>query len=202
MGCRSGVRPPVAKLFFALNSDHAVATWPVTTNQMLDETGIALESIVPWIEWNFLNRFSWSNVCDDLPFNDTDCIHCSGSLIIRLTNLPKDRIIFGICCSLISFISYLDHLVFFDFANEATLDGTVWIKRRKQLYDRGMDPWTTTPVNALCLLHCTTLTLPAFFQCVRLFQTTPEGIFLFVRSCSKHVLCSTREPPFSTKVLW
>ena len=42
-------------------------------------------------------------------------------------------------------------LSFLDFANEPTLDGMVRIKRRKQLYDRGMDPWPTTPVNALCL---------------------------------------------------
>ena len=41
---------------------------------------------------------------------------------------------------------------FVDCANEPSVDGMVWIKGRKQLYNRGMDPWPATPVNALCLI--------------------------------------------------
>ena len=59
------------------------------------------------------------NLCDDLPFNASDCIYCTGSLIIRLADMPKDRIIFDICFSLIAFISYLDHPVFFGFWKRA-----------------------------------------------------------------------------------
>ena len=35
--------------------------------------------------------------------------------------------------------------------SEPRLDVMVRIKSGKQLYNRGMDPWPTTPVNALCL---------------------------------------------------
>ena len=38
-------------------------------------------------------------------------------------------------------------------ANEPSLDGMIRIKSKKQLYDRGMAPWPTTPVNALCLMQ-------------------------------------------------
>ena len=71
-------------------------------------------------------------------------------MTIALTDIPKDKIMF-IWFSLSAFISLIT-LPFVDFANEPCLDGMVRIKSRKQLYDRGTDPWPATSINAPYLM--------------------------------------------------
>ena len=57
--------------------------------------------------------------------------------------------------------------------------------------------------NDPSILHCITLTFPAFFYCVPLFQTTPEGIyfsFVYVqRLMTRRLVFNERAPPFGLR---
>ena len=81
-------------------------------------------------------------------------------------------------CSLQSTIYWI--LMVFWFHPAPSLDGMVRIESRKQLYDRGIAPWPTTPVNALCLM--TTVKSAKVkshdVHCTYDFSIGPESVYL------------------------